>query len=250
MRIKFGNAPGEAVGGANYVPITIIETQDILAEALSHGKEIGEVIEGRAISLAQTLAYGEYIEIFSFAIREIIRNVIEHSKSTNMAYCAQYWPNSYFAEIAILDTGIGIRSSLSRNSKLEINDDYGALCLSLIPGISGNAHKFNTGNIWDNSGFGLYMVSRLCGNNGNFYIGSGESGLYLSSKRKERIETKYSGTILKLGLTSIAPDNLRNLITRLNKDGDEIARKYLHESNITSSFASKMLSEDIFLQKK
>jgi hypothetical protein len=54
----------------------------------------------------------DFFNSLSYSLRELIRNVFEHSGSDRMLYCAQYWPAKQKVEVCILDRGVGIRQSL------------------------------------------------------------------------------------------------------------------------------------------
>ncbi len=103
---------------------------------------------------------------------------------------AIHQPHKKQAEIGILDVGVGIRNSLSKNPHLTLESDRDALNLALMPGISGKMFKGVVRNAydydpWQNSGYGLYAVSRLCGLGGKFLIGSGDAALSLKPEEKK-----------------------------------------------------------------
>ena len=183
----------------------------------------------------------------------MIRNVIEHSQSDFVAFCAQYMPSKHQAEIAILDTGIGIRSSLINNPHLVINDDHDALNLALMPGISGKmfkGKKRNPYDAWQNSGYGLYAVSRLCGFGGKFLICSGDTALSLKPTGKEYHPLAFPGTALRMNLSSKDIKHLQAVLAKIMKDGDAIAKEILGDENIQASAASRMLSREFEKSEK
>ncbi|MDE4586293.1 hypothetical protein HUW66_012250, partial [Staphylococcus epidermidis] len=109
-----------------------------------------------------------------------MRNVVEHSDSKVIEYCAQYWPSYDRVEITISDNGIGMKKSLSKNPYIEADNDSEAIQLALMPSISSKNFKgarINTRNPWHNSGFGLYMISRICKLGGSFLICSGDHAI-------------------------------------------------------------------------
>lgn len=102
-------------------------------------------------------------------MRELIRNVLEHSQSENFWYTGQYQPTKGIVEVAILDEGIGMKKSSMKNRKLSIKDDEDAIRLAIQAGIS----KSGVGRVgrdeYDNSGFGLYMITNFCRKGGWIY---------------------------------------------------------------------------------
>ncbi|MFH1905955.1 MAG: hypothetical protein ABIL11_01005 [Chloroflexota bacterium] len=238
----------EAVGNLQYLPITILPVSELHREAKEEVLEIGQVVEKRSKKLAQVLTqqeYGDLVDMFTYTMREMIRNVIEHSQSDTVAFCAQYMPSTKRPEIAILDTGIGIRASLSNNPHLKLKDDHDALNLALMPGISGKMYKGKKRDPydpWQNSGYGLYAVSRLCGFGGKFLICSGDTGLSLKPEGKEYHLLKFQGTALRLNLCSKDIKHLQTVLSKIMKDGDLMAKKFQGDENIQASSASRMLS--------
>lgn len=247
----YGKQLGEPRGGnRRYLPITVLDTPELEKEASHQFREIGQVVEDHSKLLAQTLTQqqdGDLVDTLIYSFREIIRNVVEHSKSGVVMYCAQFWPRNQLVEIAILDIGVGIRSTLSENPYLKIENDADALNLALIPGISGKIYKgkrTDPFDLWQNSGFGLYLTSRICRNGGNFFICSGDSGIFLDDSGKQSYSTNYEGTAIRLKLSTKLTETLRQLLNRFSQEGDAIAKEFSGDNYISVSRASRMLSND------
>jgi hypothetical protein len=189
---------GDARGSQTYLPLTQRTTSN-----MHHGSDA----EALAYELAQKLTqqtHGGLVKTLAYSFTEIIRNVIEHSQSEDFWYCAQYWPSRGEAEIALIDCGIGLRTSLSMNPNLQplLVDDKAAIKYALWPGASGKRHAgmpSNPNDPWQNSGYGLYMNYRICNEGGNFFIASGDTGLF----REKEADNHYqdyalSGVALRL----------------------------------------------------
>ena len=191
----------------------------------------------------------EVIDILTYSIREILRNVLEHSQSPVLEYCAQYWPSQDRVEIAILDRGIGIHKSLSFNPYLKLEDEQHALNLSLLPGVSGKAYQgsvtTNDGE-WANSGYGLFMAHRLCSLEGVFFLGSKSASLRLEGNKKERLPFNFSGTAVCMVFRPSRIGNVSQALKTFEKEGAEIART-IAGTVLDASTASKMLSRDFHL---
>jgi hypothetical protein len=97
--------------------------------------------------------------MLSYSLRELMRNVFEHSETDSLYYCAQYWPKSSKVEVAVADFGIGIRRALSRNPNFRFDSDKEAREYSLLPSVSGATHRERSSGTWFNSGYGLYMTN-------------------------------------------------------------------------------------------
>lgn len=250
--LNFGKNPGEANGNNTYLPLTILRTQSIRDEANKEWKSEQDIIERKAAELASILSQekdGNLVDVFTYSLREIVRNVVEHSESKQLAYCAQYWPAYHKVEIAILDAGIGLRESISKNPFVEVRNDSDAIQQVLMPAISSKNYKgavIDTNDPWHNSGFGLYMTNRLCRNGGEFFICSGKHGILLNDEGKRHLDLglDYSGTVVKMVLDTSKLDDLKIMLSRFQKDGFEIAAKLKDLGVYNASAASQMLSRD------
>ena len=145
----------------------------------------------------------------------------------------------------MLDRGIGIQAGLSTNPYLTIASDQEALNLALMPGISGKTYKGakqNLHDVWANSGYGLYMTSRLCREGGSFFIASGNIGLYLSENKKRYLKTPFEGTALRLTLNTNRLSSLSSMLSRYREEACKLDNT---GNNIMSaSLASTMLTRD------
>ena len=247
--LKHGNKPGEANGSGNYLPITHHPVSDFIKKAASSGTPIGEAVEESAQKISQILTQqdsGNIVEVLTYSIREIVRNVVEHSNSNTISYCAQYWPSQDRVEIAILDNGDGIYSSLRKNPFVEMKNDHDAIHAALLPSVSGKMFKgikVRKNDVWQNSGYGLYMTSRLCRHGGNFFIGSGDSSFQLQGQNKTYFNFSHKGTIIRLVMRPSQIGTLNEKLLQFSKEGKEIA-KGIKGTKLLASKASQMLTND------
>lgn len=252
----FGKNPGQASGGKNYIPMTLFKTENLIRNATATGKEVGDEIELQSKRLTETLISqdsGDVFETLSYSIREIMRNAVEHAQTDSFGICSQYWPSKGRAEVAIVDSGIGLAQSLASNPHIDASDDKKAINYALMPAVSGKAYKGSpkqrTQSHWVNSGFGLYMTSRICRNGGNFFISSGKKGMLLTSGKegKKYFDTALNGTAVRMVIQTNQIANLKYSLGRYRDEGYEIQKKYKEIVNIDPSAASLMLSEDFDL---
>mgnify|MGYP003640386916 CR=1 FL=1 len=247
--VDYGKKPGEAKGSHTYIPITIITRQQAMSDSM--GVNIGVYCENYGLKLAEILL-GENVspafQIISYSIREMFRNIFEHSNAVEVSFCAQYWPKTGKAEIAILDNGIGIQNGLKTNPYLLIGDDYQALNLAMLPGISGKMFKgvkSNPKNEWENTGFGLYMTSQLCRLGGGFFIASGYSGINIDNHGKEHYGSYINGTILSMSInTREFSSSAAALIREISLKGKEISMELDMLDHINGEKASSYISND------
>ncbi len=250
---KFGNRVGHIKGTDTNIPITSIPLKKYSRQALNQYVQVYTIIEQESARLAKVLAHqdsGDVFDALQYCFREIIRNVYEHSESGTFEYCAQYWPQKHRAEIALLDNGRGLRASLSQNPYLEIENDRDAVQFSFLPAISGTMYKGvkkKWYNVYQNSGYGLYMTSRLCrSGNGVFLIGSGDAAIMVNEVEEYKIDYEMTchGTVVQLVLDTSRITNLRGMLRQFTLEGYEISRNFEGTGKIKASTASRLVTKD------
>jgi hypothetical protein len=238
---------GTANPSGNYVPLEVWSIPEIAGA--SGGRPIGSVVDERSTQLASVLVqedHGQVFETIQYAIREIFRNALEHSRGRTAVFLAQYWPALNEAEIAVADDGVGIAENLYHNEIVDVANNLGALKVALMPGVSGVSRKdrINQDTVWRNSGFGLYVVSRLAARFGKFCIVSMSDYLELTRGRQVHRNYPHLGAAvsirIKIDETSRSSDFIRRTIDEGEKSRSEIIENY----PINASQASKMLLSD------
>lgn len=250
--LKHGRAPNCKDGNERFVPFTILRIQTIVDEASNEWEAEQEVIERRSEHLAKILSReesGNLVDALTFSIREIMRNVFEHSKSRSIEFCAQFWPSYNKVEIAILDNGIGLKESLKANPFVQVECDSDAIQQALMPAISSknyNGARVDRNDPWHNSGFGLYMINRICRLGGSFLICSGDHGIKLDEDGKQHIDLDHycKGTAVRMVLNTSKLIELSKMLALFRDEGYEIAKEIKGVGMYTASAASQMLSRD------
>lgn len=250
--LKHGRLPNINGGNASFVPLSILRTQTVEDEARKSWSPKQDIIENKSAQLAKILAREDdsnLVDALTFSIREIMRNVIEHSESKFIEYCAQFWPTYNKVEIAISDNGIGLRKSLKNNPFIQVENDSDALQQALMPAISSKNYQgaiINRDDPWHNSGFGLYMINRICRTGGSFLICSGDHGILLNSEEKKHIylNHNYQGTIIRMVLNTSKLKKLPDILREYRDEGYEIAKTIKGVGYYQASAASQMLSRD------
>ena len=232
-----GKNTGHVKGNNTYIPITNINVKEEYGKSFLRGEyfERGDYIIGRATQLAQIVTgHSELQEILKYIIREIIRNVPEHSGKDDLWICGQAWPSSSYsrAQIVIMDEGIGVHRSLTANQfhKRENETNLDSLRSAIRPGIS-KAFRRGTENRdtdrWSNSGFGLYVVSELCKKlNGRFLLISGDNYVYTSGDIEEIEDgpNQLDGTLVAIELPLQNTDiDSTTLLSSIIDAGEKIA---------------------------
>lgn len=253
--LEFGKAPGEATGSKRYLPLKIFQCEQLIRSAASKGIEVGDEVEGESKHMAAMLCgrdTGPVFETLSYSVREMMRNVVEHSEAGQFGICAQFWPSKNKVEVAILDRGIGLRASLQNNPHLEASNDKRAINYALMPAVSGKAFKGarqKQRGHWANSGFGLYMTSRICRNGGTFFVATGNTGMLLTKKAeaKRYFDCLFGGTAIRMVVNTDQIADLKDALEIYRNEGYQIQSRYKEIVSIDPSSASLMLSEDFDL---
>lgn len=254
FQMNFGKAPGEARGSARYIPLTLFSCDDLIKEAARKGVEVGDEVEEESRRMASMLcgaANAAVQDTLAYSVRELMRNVVEHSRAKQFGICAQHWPSEGKVEVAILDRGIGLKESLAPNPHLDASDDKKAINYALMPAVSGKAFKgtrVKQRGPWANSGFGLYMTNRICRNGGTFFIATGNTGTLLTKGGGKRyFPCKLRGTAIRMVMRTSQIEGLRESLEKYRKEGYEIQKRYKEIVKIDPSSASLMLSDDFDL---
>lgn len=210
----------------SYIPFSVIEW-NILQSRVNDEKlnglafTIQAAIEEYSENYS-TWMFGKVEPVISYCFREIIRNVFEH---TNCLYCSifgQIYPLRDEIEICIADSGAGIRNSLAQCYD-ECTSDEWALQNAILPGITSGDVK--TGSMYDNSGFGLYVLSRIAQKFGYMLIGSGEKFLKIDSKGNHLFDGFFPGTFVGINFKYRTLLRHQEWIMQIINEGESLSRK-------------------------
>jgi hypothetical protein len=247
--IGVGREVGEASGSGNYIPLTYVTREEFYELPTDKYQELPDLIQRHADRIARVITRdkpesGNMFDVLSFSIREVMRNVFEHSNADSLYYCAQFWPKSNKVEFALADFGIGIRRALSENPNFRFATDKEAIEYSLLPSVSGKTHLPRRSETWFNSGYGLYMTNRLARNGGNFVIASGMTAVHLSRLTKNNYRTSFPGTALRFNLDVGQIGNVQHRLREFKEEGHKLAKTIAGSGNRPPSAMSLLLRRD------
>lgn len=238
---------GENPFGANdlnksktYIPFSIIEWRDLQSRVNDekkdgHNYRIQDVICEYSDNYSGWM-FGKIEPVISYCFREIIRNVFEHA---NCLYCSifgQIYPTRDEIEICIADSGTGIRNTLSEVYKDCVDDEW-ALTHAILPGVTSGRVKMDSE--YDNSGFGLYVLSRIAQKFGSMWLGSGEKFLKIDSKGSHLFDGFYPGTFVGINFKYRALLRHQEWIMQIIHEGESLSKKL--GINGTASTSTKTL---------
>lgn len=223
LGVKWGRSVGEAQDSSTFLPIISRKVRDLFADQPLY-RPAGDIIQEDAEKLSAILAQsreGILFDTLSYAIREIIRNVVEHSEAEEFLIAAQCWVVAGTAEIAIADTGIGIAAGLASNGKYNPADDAEALALATQPGVSGAIIARHSDDVWANSGYGLYMARGLADGKQGFTLASGRAVLTSGDSGQAVVEGEIKGTCVALRLRAGASSLEKRLSGLVSRTGSK-----------------------------
>ena len=212
-----GKKPGEAHGSGTYVPIRTITLEELKIAAPAGVFQNG--VEVVTEHLAEVV-YPRVVEqiMMQYCLREVVRNVFEHAETDHCTVLAQRYSNGW-AEIAIADEGIGIYGSLRKSVALHNVDE--ALEMAVKPGISRVTQQDR--EEWDNSGFGLFLLSELGRELGEFMLAS--NGRYVQIHRHISPpafdSVQVPGTAIKLLIDLDGAEYFPNRLQQLVQRGEQ-----------------------------
>lgn len=157
----------------------------------------------------------------AYCFREIIRNVFEHSGADSCTCFAQHKRASGTLEIAVADSGAGILSAISKKNKFITTTDE-AIEFAIKPGASG-ADTSGTDE-YSNSGFGLYVMSKIGEHFGKFTIATNDRIHYMGSTPTKKRPYHYHGTAVGLFVNYADFINNGNVVERIVHDGERLAK--------------------------
>ncbi len=236
-----GSAKEEDEIGDRYIPIKKISANDLHKE-YTDTTLLNEKVNRQSYTLADMLVSDQSQKVrdaIQYCFREIIRNTFEHGETDELWVCGQYWPSRDEAEIAILDEGIGIFRSLHSNQRITVRNCEEANALALQPGLSRMiGMKQNPLDVWQNSGYGLYVASTLCAINGGYFIiSSGDSAILISNGGQTNYTANQLGTAICLNIhtNSKKLNNFDETLSAIVKEGEKKALENGEKRILTAS---------------
>jgi anti-sigma regulatory factor (Ser/Thr protein kinase) len=144
---------------------------------------------------------------------EICENVVHHADTPLGGFAAaQGWAKGGTFEVAIVDLGVGIRGSLTKNPDyVHIDDDAEAIATALKPRVTSTPER--------NAGIGLFITSMvLAFNGGHLLARSGNGVAFRGAKpRNERRTATLPGTVVAIKANADRPLDLTPVYEALDK---------------------------------
>lgn len=211
-----------------YVPITRRNIRSFLKNN-PENISLHQRVENRSKHVAEVLSQGDLAveTALKYCLREMFRNIFEHSQTVFAWYGGQYWPSLDAVEFAFSDIGSGFLPTINRHPSYNVTNDFEALEYAMEPGVTGQPGKSNwsetSGPEWANSGYGLFIASELCRRHGRFHVHSNSAGRSLSGSDIIEYSCHFPGTLVVLELNPSTFENVdtKELIKSICKEGEE-----------------------------
>jgi hypothetical protein len=239
LGFDIGNAPGQASGSDSYLPLTILDYHDLLIDEVFGDNPMHKAIQRKSEEFAGLLTQSHksaVIRPVTYCIRELVRNVFEHSDSTECMLGGQRYADGRVL-VGIVDYGQGLRASLAKS--FQVDSDLDAIKMAIKPGISSKLASEDDDNPWANSGFGLFVLSELGRQTGYFSITSGGSLLELSSEKVACRDTCHGGTAVNIIFRKQLGTNLEEYINSIIQNGEAMIQS--SGSRRSASLSSKTI---------
>lgn len=212
-----------------FIPLSIIKTQE------DQSKFVTDMIP--LLHLSE-----ESANIINYVISELMRNVLEHSESSQGAIvAAQYYKKTNRISIAICDAGVGIWKSM--NDSWHPKTDIDAVLLSLTPGVTGTTRR--EGGSSENAGAGLFFIKSIASITRNYlvvYSGKAEYTLLKRRSDLKNIPALYSnpkddhhtltneapelkGTLVAIDISLDETPEFKSLLSLIGKAYDDAIRE-------------------------
>ncbi len=148
--------------------LAIVEHEEagrfIKARQIKNSEELNQFITDMVPLLHTT---PEQAYPIKYVMSELVRNVLEHSKSQIGAIvCAQYFKKTNRIAIGVADRGISVKLAINKSYKTQTDKE--ALELAMRPGITGTTTKI--GGTEYNAGAGLFFTKSIAKVSKDFFL--------------------------------------------------------------------------------
>ncbi len=154
LGIKSGISITEHESSGRFIPLTQIKNSTELTHFLT---DMVPLLHVEPI----------HAESIRYVVSELVRNVLEHAAASDGAIlAAQYYKKSNTIRIGIVDTGIGVKKSITMSHPARTDGE--AIRLALTPGITGSTSREGGNEI--NAGAGLFFIKSIAAVNRQPFI--------------------------------------------------------------------------------
>ncbi|WP_419393177.1 ATP-binding protein [Cytobacillus praedii] len=207
--------------GETYIAPTKITRQDVFQLGEGQGNSIETYYERLTDLLVKKIlrnknSYDEkVVRVFTYTIREVIRNIFDHSEADNFYYASQYIPFHNVVEVVISDNGIGLVNTIPFDIEekwMDKDTSEEAIRKALTPGLTAGSNHSYAHQDYKNSGYGLPIIKRILkASDGVLSIATGDCSITFNSHHVIVRDCNIKGTNIRMRinlseLKSVDPD--------------------------------------------
>src|SRR5699024_7665768 len=171
------------------------------------------------------IVYDEHLkELFTYVIRELIRNIFDHSNSEYFYYGSQFIPKTRNVEFVIADRGLGLKKTIP----FDVEEKwYGqdttesAIRKAFTPGISAESNHSYASQDYLNSGYGLAIIkSLILAAEGTLSLATSDKAITFTEKNQNIEECNIKGTIIRIrvDLDNLSTVNFKNQLKLVEEE--------------------------------
>jgi len=244
QKLGISNAPSYS-SGSTYIAPTKIIISDVYKEIELIGETVEDYFEtisirivNKALSIVGFGITETVKDLFIFVVREMIRNIFDHSKSPHFYYALQSYRTIGCVEVVIADVGVGLLRTVPFDIEerwLGKDTDEEAIRKAVIPGLSAYSNHTYAPEDYKNSGYGLALVKKIIQRtDGLFSLASGTKSITFTSEGENVVECDVPGTIvrMRIQLDKLANANFEEVLTEAENEAK--TRGYQHTPSTAS----------------
>lgn len=221
--------------GSTYLAPKKISRSDVQIFLKEKGHHIEYYFEyisekiSRKVLRYEKLNYDDRLsDLFTYVIRELIRNIFDHSKSEYFYYGSQFIPKTSIVELVIADRGLGLKLTIPFDAEERwFNKDTTehAIKKAFTPGITAASNHAYASVDYINSGYGLAMVkSLILASDGILSLATSDKTITFSVDDQEFKSCEVQGTIIRIrvDLEKLATVNFEKQLMLVEREAQSL----------------------------
>lgn len=177
----------------DYTPLVQFDNKTTILE------EIVSDVTAKIISYTSNLTIDERRDLsryLEYLISEMMDNVTSHSRSVHGGFIsARYYPKSNKVQVVIIDSGVGLKESLSTYFTLE--NEAEAIAKAREKEVTGSNAFAPYTNVPKHAGLGLFFLSRILDYTGGRFLILSNNTIYRSEEDTyQELDTDFKGTMI------------------------------------------------------
>jgi hypothetical protein len=167
-------------------------------------------------------------ELFIYVVRELIRNIFDHSEADYFYYGSQYIPSTSIVEMVIADRGVGLKATVPFDIEERwFNKDTTeeAIKRAFTPGITARSNHGYASQDYMNSGFGLAIVKSIISEAGGILsLATSDKAITFITNEQHVENCNIKGTIIRIrvDLEKLSQVNFERQLEVVEKEAESL----------------------------